>query len=242
MHKNPTKPRRSGAWEPYIPTLGTHIGCRPGVRNRSEMFNIRHIAEHYQESESSASRQSEHIPSAAKSVFKGSCVVPDIEEQEVRAGRACNSEILLRNRGSLNSNLVPIGTKQPTETPISSASCSIGVLPGGKEAPHVRRRTNADTVIPRDNLSLGLCPTGNTSTQTSCSKRVFFESKSSVSLGPGLIPLGGSTRRTEQLTSGARMRPYIDPEGPYIRVYGNGFAEFLKSLEAGGLLDDEQSL
>jgi hypothetical protein len=222
---------KNGSWQPYVPSIGVASGCRSGVRSQAERFNLEHLAKNYQDDKLLNCRGSQIAATAAACAFKGSSVIPTDSGSSGLFTQTTRRMLSLQSRASLDSGLIPIESTtgeyrrsctghvtMNSMKEILSQSRETSVT--GSDCPRIRRRINAETLIPPDNLSLGLCPLEEFSTNQSIQRRGDLASKNSDCLGPGLIPLDNTPLLLEK-----RDTSYSNPNSDqaltgYKRVYG----------------------
>ena len=184
------KGTRNGSWQPYVPTLGVTSGCRPGVRNKAENFNILHLAKNYQDDRLLQLAASKPSPSAASCAFMGASTVPNQGADSGPTLTATRARYPERYEGSLETGLIPRDEKPEFHAPRPNAF-QPRPLDNKREidgTDRIYRGVNSETFIPPDNLARGLLPFDEFSQQNRKIRLGDPIIKGVPSLGPGLIP------------------------------------------------------
>jgi hypothetical protein len=222
------KVTKNGSWQPYFPTMGVASGCRPGVRNQSELFNIQHLAKNYQDDRLFKIGEAKPTQSASACAFRGSSLIPEAGCDKKLDSRLTFSDSSRNSNGSLQCGLIPREktTNEPhgshpgrmtTSVLFSSGYGSPESLP---ESVRVPRRVNCETLTPPDNLAPGLCPFDEFSIQPRVLKRSESSFKREGCLGPGLVPLEKNGMPEEKRNDNSVSSSEDPTLGPYRRVYG----------------------
>lgn len=233
------RPAKNGSWQPYIPTMGMTTGCRPGIRNRAEEFNIAHLAKNYQDDRLVKAAEAKELPAAASCSFQGSTPIPTREshDEEFLASRSRNSA--MKNADSFQSGMILRDTGDTvrprlhqgkrTEETGASQCLRFGNDPAN-ECSQINQICNKSrSIAPPDNLSTGLLPAEEFSMKPRVMKTSMCGSRMQ-NLGPGLVPPQLSSERKDDEC--ARVKVVSQgPNGEYIRVYGNGFQDFLDRIQ-----------
>jgi len=212
---------RTGSWLPYVPRLGVSTGCRTGTRNETETYNILHLSRRF-EQPTNTDHTSE-TPAAAKSSFSGSSTIPDDVSSNTRPARVSNKRI---NECSLGHGAIPQSTsKLDARVRLHSGKISEQTLTLGEHGPVVEskftRRRNHETLVPPDNLTLGLRPIDEFSIDVKKPVRRGDNTNMLSSLGPGLVPLSRDFETFEEHVE----EPKEVTQTSFKRVYGiNAYA------------------
>lgn len=194
------KSQKLGSWQPYIPKLGSAIGCRSGVRNEAEEFNIQHVSRKYQEVNEKVSKCP--LPAAAECAFVGgSFTMKDLNAGELRSSLRFNHGTVSACVTSLGPNLVPTETGKSTDGRAHRGKSSMessaelwktDCLESDVRDP-VKSRCNAETMKPLDNIGAGMGPRVDRFMDAVSKKKIIPGASERSSLGPGMIPIGSES-------------------------------------------------
>ena len=216
MSKNASyRASRSGTWQPYVPQVGVSTGCRTGTRNEGEAYRILHLSQRFEDSRLKDNAESRPVPAAAKSSFSGSSTVPQTDEIS-----SLNQGVTQKTfSGSLGIGLIPTvqtgdAVSRLHSGKISEQTFSLNEADASVELQLPRRRNN-ETLVPPDNISIGLVPIEEFSFDPKINVRRFGNT-STTSLGPGLVPISKSTDSSAPIV---KLIPPAQSVG-FERVYG----------------------
>jgi hypothetical protein len=198
---------RNGTWKPYIPQIGTPNGCRVEPRGNQEKFYITHAAKVFSDSCSEGRRVYKESLASSSSVT-GVGIPKAGTPEPTPQGRRTFTE---PNTFSICSGLNPgepekLFATRPQQGRVNKESVN--------DSTAIRVRINQNTLIPPDNLTLGLQPLVDYDSDSLQRNRCSGHRNAS-SLGPGFQPI-------PEESSGAAVDIEADTEIPqeYRRVYG----------------------
>jgi len=234
---------KNGSWQPYIPTLGMTSGCRPGIRNKAEEFHIKHLAKNYQDDRLVKASEGKEVPTAASCSFQGSSPVPIVDDA-IEMGMQSHGAASRtgKSSGSFLSGFVPRDIERSERVRLHQGKVTQDT--GARDClnPRINSMTsknldprsvnNPRSIIPPDNLTVGLHPHESFSMKPRATKIVPNENRIQH-LGAGLVPLDplGSVA-TEENDHPIVPRISQGPNGEYIRVYGDGFKKYYEMFQA----------
>jgi hypothetical protein len=198
---------RNGTWKPYIPQIGTPNGCRVEPRGNEEKFYITHAAKVFSDS-CSEGRRVYKDSSANSSSVTGVGIPKEGNPEPTPQGRRTFTDL---NKLSMGSGLNPgepekLFATRPQQGRVNEESMN--------DSATFRVRINSSTLIPPDNLTLGLQPLVDYDSD-SLQRNRCCSHRNASSLGAGFQPI---PEESDGGAAGTEADTGIPQE--YRRVYG----------------------
>lgn len=192
---------KTGSWQPYIPQMGTAIGCRTG--NEKDSFRIRHESSKYVDGEPI---KNDKVSRSTASAFIGGTLTLNDTDLDNDAKNVKMESKGIRNKSSMGSSLIPNESEQNEKrqrgkSSIESRDCWSNPL---SDMTQPKARCNSDTLKPPDNLGAGLEPHVDIFMDKARRLKLLKNGLENSTLGPGLIPIE-ECKRTEETPKQSKL-------------------------------------